>query len=56
MATEVIRPRRHPQEWGRGPNHRELWLRDRDGYKVVLASPDGTTDVRCSVRIRSDRG
>jgi hypothetical protein len=20
--------------------HRELWLRDRDGYVVVLASPD----------------
>ncbi|MGO9831175.1 MAG: VOC family protein [Myxococcaceae bacterium] len=23
------------------PRHRELWLRDRDGYVVVLASPDG---------------
>jgi hypothetical protein len=27
-----------------GPNHWEIWLRDLDGYKVVLASPDGTAD------------
>jgi hypothetical protein len=24
-----------------GPAHREIWLRDLDGYAVVLASPDG---------------
>jgi hypothetical protein len=24
-----------------GPKHREMWLRDPDGYVVVLASPDG---------------
>jgi hypothetical protein len=24
-----------------GPAHREIWLRDFDGYTVVLASPDG---------------
>jgi hypothetical protein len=24
-----------------GPRHREIWLRDADGYVVVLASPDG---------------
>jgi catechol 2,3-dioxygenase-like lactoylglutathione lyase family enzyme len=23
------------------PNHREMWLRDRDGYVVVICSPDG---------------
>lgn len=23
------------------PQHREIWLRDADGYVVVLASPDG---------------
>jgi hypothetical protein len=23
------------------PEHREIWLRERDGYVVVLASPDG---------------
>jgi len=25
----------------RGPKHREIWLRDPDGYVVVIASPDG---------------
>jgi catechol 2,3-dioxygenase-like lactoylglutathione lyase family enzyme len=23
------------------PRHRELWIRDPDGYLVVIASPDG---------------
>ena len=23
------------------PGHREIWLRDPDGYVVVIASPDG---------------
>jgi hypothetical protein len=23
------------------PQHREIWLRDPDGYVVVLAGPDG---------------
>jgi len=23
------------------PGHREFWIRDRDGYVVVIASPDG---------------
>ena len=27
-----------------GPNHWEIWLRDPDGYVVVLSSPDGTAD------------
>lgn len=26
------------------PRHRELWLRDPDGYVIVVASPDGETD------------
>jgi catechol 2,3-dioxygenase-like lactoylglutathione lyase family enzyme len=30
-----------PPEEG-GPNHWEIWIRDPDGYTVVLASPDGT--------------
>ena len=25
------------------PNHREIWLRDPDGYVVVIASPDANT-------------
>ncbi|MGH9685197.1 MAG: VOC family protein [Candidatus Acidiferrales bacterium] len=26
------------------PNHREMWLRDPDGYVVVIASPDGKSN------------
>lgn len=26
------------------PRHREIWLRDPDGYVVVIASPDGESD------------
>ena len=45
IGVEVILPRhRNPPDGNRGPNHWEIWLRDPDGYKVVLASPDGTAD------------
>jgi hypothetical protein len=27
------------------PQHREIWLRDLDGYVVVIASPDGEAPV-----------
>jgi catechol 2,3-dioxygenase-like lactoylglutathione lyase family enzyme len=41
-AEIVLAPHRNPPE-GKpgGPAHREIWLRDPDGYTVVLASPDG---------------
>ena len=39
----VPRHRNSPDRDG-GPNRWEIWLRDLDGYKVVLASPDGTAD------------
>jgi len=41
-APIVLAPHRNPPagEPG-GPAHREIWLRDPDGYTVVLASPDG---------------
>ena len=26
------------------PRHREIWLRDADGYVVVIASPDGESE------------
>ena len=43
MKVEVLLPRnRNPPDGNGGPNHWEIWLRDLDGYKVVLASPDGT--------------
>ena len=28
------------------PRHREIWLRDPDGYVVVVASPDGESEPR----------
>ena len=41
-APVVKEPHRNPPEGeGNGPGHREIWLRDPDGYTVVVASPDG---------------
>ena len=43
MKAEIFRPRhRNPPTGSGGPNHWECWLRDPDGYTVVLASPDGS--------------
>lgn len=40
LGAEVLRePHVNP-----APRHREIWLRDPDGYVVVLASPDGEAD------------
>jgi catechol 2,3-dioxygenase-like lactoylglutathione lyase family enzyme len=37
LGAEIIQgPQVNP-----APRHREIWLRDPDGYVVVLASPDG---------------
>jgi catechol 2,3-dioxygenase-like lactoylglutathione lyase family enzyme len=45
LEAEIILPRhRNPPDGDGGPNHWELWLRDLDGYKVVLVSPDGSAD------------
>ncbi len=35
-AEVILEPHINPN-----PNHREIWLRDPDGYVVVVASPDG---------------
>lgn len=41
-AAVVLPPHRNPPEGqGNGPGHREIWIRDPDGYTVVVASPDG---------------
>jgi len=41
-ATVVLPPHRNPPEGqGNGPGHREIWIKDLDGYTVVIASPDG---------------
>jgi predicted enzyme related to lactoylglutathione lyase len=43
MKAHVLMPRhRNPPSGDGGPNHWEVWLRDPDGYAVVLASPDGS--------------
>jgi catechol 2,3-dioxygenase-like lactoylglutathione lyase family enzyme len=45
LNAEILKPRhRNPPDGNGGPNHWEVWLRDPDGYKVVLASPDGSAD------------
>jgi catechol 2,3-dioxygenase-like lactoylglutathione lyase family enzyme len=45
LKPEIVLPRhRNPQDGNGGPNHWEIWLRDPDGYTVVLASPDGSAD------------
>lgn len=45
LQAETVLPRhRNPRDGNGGPNHWEIWLRDRDGYTVVLASPDGSAD------------
>ncbi|HEY5923350.1 MAG TPA: VOC family protein [Kofleriaceae bacterium] len=43
LAAEVVLgPIRNPPEGQEGgPAHRELWLRDPNGYTVVMCSPDG---------------
>lgn len=41
-AEVLMAPHRNPPEGEPGgPAHREYWIRDPDGYAVVLASPDG---------------
>ena len=43
MGVEIVMPRhRNPPDGNGGPNHWEFWIRDPDGYVVVVASPYGT--------------
>lgn len=43
MGVEIVLPRhRNPPDGG--PNHWECWMRDPDGYTVVVASPDGAAN------------
>ena len=45
LGAPIVLPRhRNPPDGDGGPNHWELWLRDPEGYTIVLASPDGTAD------------
>ena len=47
LGAEVVfrRHRNPPEGEPGGPAHREIWLRDPDGYTVVLASPDGESPL-----------
>jgi catechol 2,3-dioxygenase-like lactoylglutathione lyase family enzyme len=40
-AKVLLKPHVNP-----APGHREVWIRDPDGYVVVLASPDGEASQR----------
>jgi catechol 2,3-dioxygenase-like lactoylglutathione lyase family enzyme len=43
MGVEIVMPKhRNPPDGEGGPNHWECWMRDSDGYVVVVASPYGT--------------
>ena len=45
MNVEIVLPRhRNPEDINGGPNHWECWMKDPDGYVVVVASPDGSAD------------
>ena len=45
MGVEIILGRhRNPADGHGGPNHWECWMRDPDGYTLVVASPYGTAD------------
>ena len=45
MGVQVVKPlHRNPPDGNGGPNHWECWIRDPNGYTVVLASPDGSAD------------
>ncbi len=45
MGVEIVLPKhRNPLDGNGGPNHWECWMRDPDGYIVVVASPYGTAD------------
>ncbi|MDX2154059.1 MAG: VOC family protein [Bryobacteraceae bacterium] len=45
MGVEFVLPKhRNPPDGDGGPNHWECWMRDPDGYVVVVASGYGTAD------------
>lgn len=43
LQAGIVQPKhRNPPSGSGGPSHWEVWLRDPEGYTVVLASPDGS--------------
>ena len=54
LEPEIVLPRhRNPPSGDGGPNHWECWLRDPDGYTIVLASPDGSAGPESGDGVRS---
>ena len=43
LKAPIVRPlhRNPPEGEGNGPSQREIWIKDPDGYTVVVASTDG---------------
>lgn len=45
IGVDMIKSRhRNPADGNGGPNHWECWMRDPDGYTVVVASPYGSAE------------
>ncbi len=43
LAPPIVHDKhRNPPDGNGGPNHWECWMKDPNGYTVVIASPDGT--------------
>ena len=43
LGPPIVMPRhRNPPDGSGGPDHWECWVKDPDGYVVVVASPDGS--------------
>lgn len=51
-AGIILPPHRNPAQGQGGPGHRECWLRDPNGYTVVLASPDGEANSPPDIEAR----
>jgi len=47
MGVEMVLPKHRNPPTGEkgGPNHWECWMKDPDGYVLVIASPDGSADA-----------
>lgn len=46
MRVDIVMPKHRNPPPGQegGPNHWECWIKDPDGYIVVVSSPDGSAD------------
>lgn len=50
LSPEIVLPKhRNPPDGNGGPNHWECWMKDPNGYTVVIASPDGSAGANDSL-------